>query len=273
VHDPERHVYHAMLGECAPEAALVGTDLAHLHLLASGPDLVGAEIELVSHEHRETRLREALAPLLSRYDFVVIDSPPSLGLLTLNGLVAADSVLIPMQCEYYALEGLARLLDTVERVRAINPALALEGIVLTMVDPRANLTKQVTAEVRTHFGDAVFQATIPRNVRLSEAPSHGKPILLYDIQSKGAIAYLRLAEELLERRPETRPPRKPPLLPVSAHAAAPEPAAPDAASASSAIATAGAPSTPESAPSTEAVPSSTDPDGVSIPSDPRQEIR
>ena len=216
VHGAERHVYHAMVGDCAPEAALLGTELAHLHLLASGPDLVGAEIELVSSEGRETRLRDALAPLLDGYDFVVIDCPPSLGLLTLNALVAADSVMIPMQCEYYALEGLARLLDTIERVRAINPALSLEGIVLTMVDPRANLTKQVTAEVRTHFGDAVFETTIPRNIRLSEAPSHGKPILLYDIQSKGAAAYLKLAEELLTRRPETGPARKPPLLPVAA---------------------------------------------------------
>jgi chromosome partitioning protein len=144
---------------------------------------------------------------------VLVDCPPSLGLLTLNALTAADAVLIPLQCEYYALEGLARLLDTIERVRvALNPRLETEGIVLTMVDRRANLTRQVEDEARRHFGRQVFETAIPRNVRLSEAPSHGKPILLYDIQSKGAVAYLRLAEELLARHP--RASRKPPLVPA-----------------------------------------------------------
>jgi chromosome partitioning protein len=216
IHGAAPHVYHALVGDCALLDALRPTELSHLHLAPAGPDLVGAEVELVGLEGRERRLRRALAPLRAEYDFVVIDCPPSLGLLTVNALVAADAVLIPLQCEYYALEGLARLLDTVERLRALNPGLALEGIVLTMVDLRANLTRQVADEVRRHFGEAVFETSVPRNVRLSEAPSHGKPILLYDIHSKGAVAYLRLAEELLRHHPELGPARKPPLLPPSA---------------------------------------------------------
>ncbi len=207
------HIYDALLGECALAKASLPTELPHLHVAPAGPDLVGAEIELVSLEGREARLRLAIEPVRPAYDFVLIDCPPSLGLLTLNALVAADAVLIPLQCEYYALEGLARLMETVDRVRGLNASLALEGILLTMVDLRANLTRQVSDEVRRHFGESVFDCVIPRNVRLSEAPSHGKPILLYDVQSKGAIAYLQLAEELLLRHPETGPARKPPLLP------------------------------------------------------------
>jgi chromosome partitioning protein len=215
-------VYDALAGERPILEIARATELSHLHLVASAPDLAGAEIELVAVERRERRLREALEPVRSRYDFILIDCPPSLGLLTLNALCAADSVLIPLQCEYYALEGLARLLDTLERVRGVlNPDLGVEGIVLTMVDRRANLNRQVEEEVRRHFGPArdargggVFETTIPRNVRLSEAPSHGKPILLYDLQSKGAVAHLQLAEELLARHP--RPQRKPPLLPIAA---------------------------------------------------------
>jgi len=218
--DPECQVYDALVQDVPLLDTIHATALSHLHLVPSGVDLAGAEIELVSMERRDQRLRDALDPFLESYDFIFIDCPPSLGLLTLNALVAAQSVLIPLQCEYYALEGLARLLATLDRVReALNPALVVEGVVLTMVDRRSNLTRQVEAEVRGHFGEAcdqaaggVFRTSIPRNVRLSEAPSHGKPILLYDIQSKGAASYLTLAEELLQRH--AAPPRKAPLLPI-----------------------------------------------------------
>ncbi len=197
---PEPHLYDALLGEASLRAITRATELPYLHVAPSGPDLVGAEIELVSLEGRESRLSRCLAAARDTYDFVLIDCPPSLGLLTVNALTAADSVLIPLQCEYYALEGLARLMDTVERVRgSLNPRLGLEGIVLTMVDLRANLTRQVSDEVRRHFGDRVYDTHIPRNVRLSEAPSHGKPALLYDVHSKGARSYLQLASELLKR--------------------------------------------------------------------------
>jgi chromosome partitioning protein len=215
VSDPSMQVYDVLSGNSTAAQALQATALPHLHVIAAGPDLAGAELELVSVEGREGLLRDALAPLLPHYDFVLIDCPPSLGLLTLNALVAANAVLIPLQCEYYALEGLARLLDTVERVRAsFNASLEREGIVLTMVDRRANLSQQVESDVRAHFGTggpgSVFSTVIPRNVRLSEAPSHGKPILLYDITSRGAAAYLQLAEELLRRH--ARPERKPPAI-------------------------------------------------------------
>jgi len=197
---PERHIYDALLGERVMKDVTIPTDLAFLQLVPSGPDLVGAEIELVSMPQRERRLELALADVREKYEIIVIDCPPSLGLLTLNALTAADAVIVPLQCEYYALEGLARLLETIDLVRAsLNPELVLEGIVGTMVDVRNSLGKQVLAEVRAHFGERVFQTVIPRNVRLSEAPSHGKPILLYDVRSRGAIAYLRLAEELLRR--------------------------------------------------------------------------
>jgi chromosome partitioning protein len=169
-------------------------------VVPAGRDLYGAEIELVSTQNRERQLERALADLRDDYEYVLIDCPPSLGLLTLNALSAADAVIIPLQCEYYALEGLTGLLETIELVRSqINPGLALDGIVLTMVDLRNNLNRQVSEEVRRHFGDSVFETVIPRNVRLSEAPSHGKPILLYDIHSKGAASYLQLAKELLHR--------------------------------------------------------------------------
>jgi chromosome partitioning protein len=212
---PRYQVYDVLAGVATAAGAIHPTALSHLHVLPAGPDLAGAEIELVSAEARESLLREALAPLLPHYDFILIDCPPSLGLLTLNALVAANAVLVPLQCEYYALEGLARLLGTIERVRAnLNSSLEREGILLTMVDRRANLSQQVESDARSHFGTGalggVFSAVIPRNVRLSEAPSHGKPILLYDISSRGAVAYLQLAEELLRRHP--RPSRKPPAL-------------------------------------------------------------
>jgi len=206
---PARQIYDALLGDCVMKDAILPTEFAHLQLIPSGQDLVGAEIELVGASDRERRLDRALADLREGYDVVLIDCPPSLGLLTVNALTAADAVLIPMQCEYYALEGLARLLETVERVRGgLNPRLELEGIILTMVDSRNNLSRQVEAEVRGHFGERVFETRIPRNVRLSEAPSHGKPILLYDIHSRGAAAYLQLAEELLKRLDGRNPKRE-----------------------------------------------------------------
>lgn len=198
--DPDRQIYDALIGDCGLKEVIVPTELATLQIAPAGPDLVGAEIELVSKIARERQLDQALSAVRGDYDAIFIDCPPSLGLLTLNALTAADAVVIPMQCEYYALEGLARLMDTVELVRgSVNPRLELMGIILTMVDMRNNLAKQVESEVRAHFGDKVFETSIPRNVRLSEAPSHGQPILLYDIHSRGAVAYLQLAEELLAR--------------------------------------------------------------------------
>jgi chromosome partitioning protein len=210
---PPLQIYDVLSGTCTALEAAHPTELSHLHVIPSGEDLSGAEIELVSAEERHARLRAGIEPVLGLYDYILIDCPPSLGLLTLNALVAATSVLIPLQGEYYALEGLARLQRTIERIRgAFHPTLTIEGIVLTMFDRRANLSRQVEEEVRTHFGDRVFASIIPRNVRLSEAPSHGKPILLYDIQSRGATAYLDLAREVLARHP--RPQRKPPQLPI-----------------------------------------------------------
>ncbi len=194
------HIYHALIGECELAAATHKTALDYLQIVPAGPDLVGAEIELVSFDARERRLADVLVSARTTYDIIVIDCPPSLGLLTLNALTAADSLVIPLQCEYYALEGLARLLETSDLVRErLNPALELEGVVLTMVDQRNNLSRQVEAEVRSHLGEKVYRTRIPRNVRLSEAPSHGMPIILYDIHSTGARAYLALADEILAR--------------------------------------------------------------------------
>jgi chromosome partitioning protein len=193
-------VYDLLLGDATLEQVTVETQLQFLRLVPSSTDLVGAEVELAAAPEREHRLAKALASARDAYRVVLIDTPPSLGLLTLNALVAADSVLVPLQCEYLALEGLAKLMQTVELVRAsLNPRLEIEGLVLTMYDVRNNLALQVAQETREHFGDRVFRTVIPRNVRLSEAPSHGKPALLYDINSKGALSYLQLAEELLER--------------------------------------------------------------------------
>jgi chromosome partitioning protein len=177
------------------------TFVPNLAIVAAEPDLAGAEIELVNVERREFRLRDALRSAgLDTYDYVLIDCPPSLGLLTLNGLVAADAVLVPLQCEFFALEGLSQLMRTVDRVRkALNPALQMQGIVLTMFDRRNNLSDLVAADARGFFGKQVYDTVIPRNIRVSEAPSHGKPVLLYDFRSPGAQAYLRLAQELLQR--------------------------------------------------------------------------
>ena len=193
-------VYHALLGETDIRAALRQTELPNLTVLPSDPDLVGAELELVSREHRESRLRTALEPLRADYEYILIDCPPSLGLLTINALVAADQVLVPLQCEYYALEGLGSLLRTIELIRGgLNRGLTLDGVVLTMFDARNNLARQVMKDVQGHLPGQVYDTVIPRNVRLSEAPSHGRPVILYDIESKGAQSYLALAAELLKR--------------------------------------------------------------------------
>jgi chromosome partitioning protein len=198
--ETENDVYQVMVGDSGLAEITHPTMLDFLSLVPASGDLVGAEIELATAEGRERILEGAVAKVRDAYRVVLIDTPPSLGLLTLNALVAADSVLVPLQCEYLALEGLAALMGTIERVRqALNPSLALEGLLLTMYDLRNNLSAQVAREAREHFGELVFKTPVPRNVRLSEAPSHGKPALLYDINSKGAMSYLQLAEELLER--------------------------------------------------------------------------
>ncbi len=200
-------VYDLLIGQPRLDDVIRKTDLGHLDLIPANGDLAGAEIELVPMAERERQLRGPLRAAAERYDYVLIDTPPSLGLLTLNALCAADSVLVPLQCEYYALEGLSALQRTIRLVADnLNPGLDIEGIVLCMVDSRQNLTEQVANEVRTHFEGKVFTTTIPRNVRLSEAPSFGKPILLYDIASKGAKSYLDLARELLARHASARHP-------------------------------------------------------------------
>ncbi|HXI56708.1 MAG TPA: AAA family ATPase [Polyangia bacterium] len=193
-------IYDVLVDERPVTEVIRKTELPTLDLIAATADLAGAEIELVSLPERETRLRGPLRAAARDYDYVIIDTPPSLGLLTLNALAAADSVLVPLQCEYYALEGLSDLQNTINLVgQSLNPGLTIEGIVLCMVDTRQNLTEQVASEVRTHFEGKVYATTVPRNVRLSEAPSFGKPIILYDISSKGAKSYLDLAREFLSR--------------------------------------------------------------------------
>jgi chromosome partitioning protein len=193
-------VYDVLINDASLEDVRRPTELRYLDIVPSHRDLVGAEIELVSLPHREARLRDRVAEIAPEYEYILLDCPPSLGLLTVNALVAAHSVLIPLQSEYYALEGLTELTRTVEAVRAgLNPALKVEGIVLTMFDPRNNLAHQVATDVREFFGPKVFDTVIPRNVRLSESPSHGKPILLYDIESRGCQSYLALARELIAR--------------------------------------------------------------------------
>lgn len=205
----KKHVYHALTGEDTLADVTLQTDLELLDLVPAHPDLTGAEVELVGLEDRHRRLLDALGPALRHYDYILIDCPPSLGMLTLNALVAARSVLVPLQCEYYALEGLSHLLSTIDRIRATyNPRLALEGILLCMYDKRMNLTRQVASEVREHFDGQVFETVIPRNVRLGESPSFGKPVLLYDIDSAGARGYLQLAQELLTRRGDNKKGRR-----------------------------------------------------------------
>jgi chromosome partitioning protein len=193
-------VYDVLLDSVDIRLVVQPTETPFLSLAPSSIDLVGAEVLLSGAENREARLKEALQGIRGEYDFLIVDCPPSLGLLTLNGLVAADEILIPIQCEYYALEGLGQLLKTVELVRSkLNPALKIGGIILTMFDVRLSLAKQVVEDIRQHFPDKVFETVIPRNVRLAEAPSFGKPVLLYDITSSGAQSYLKLAEEFLKR--------------------------------------------------------------------------
>ncbi len=192
--------YQVLIGEQPIGSAIVTTKVPHLSVVPASVDLSGAEIELVSADQREYRLRQALADAVLPYDYVLIDCPPSLGLLTLNALVAAQAVLVPLQCEFYALEGLSHLVRTIERVkRNLNPALEIQGVVLTMFDKRNNLSDLVAADVRGHFGDKVYDTVIPRNVRVSEAPSHGKPVLLYDFRCPGSQAYVHLAGEVLRR--------------------------------------------------------------------------
>jgi len=197
---PGGTIYEALLSDQPPESFLVATKVANLFAIPADRNLTGAEIEMVPLSDRERRLQRVLEPLRPRFDFMLIDCPPSLGLLTLNALVAADAVLIPLHCEYFALEGLADLVGTVRRVRGgLNPALDIEGVLLTMYDDRTNLGQLVARDVREFFKDKVFNTIIPRNVRLGEAPSHGTPGVLYDSKSRGAAAYVALAKEMLSR--------------------------------------------------------------------------
>jgi chromosome partitioning protein len=199
--DPERlSTYDLLAGSASLTDIVQPTALEGLWIVPASKNLIGANIELVSADQREFRLREAIAPHRQRYPFIVIDCPPALDLLTLNALAAVDSVLIPMQAEYFALEGISELLDTIARIReSMNPNLGVEGVVLTMYDERTNLAQAVAGELKAHFGDRLFETTIPRNVRLAEAPSYGKPALLYDPRSRGAESYIKLAKEILDR--------------------------------------------------------------------------
>jgi chromosome partitioning protein len=195
-----RTVYHLLLGLSHLGDIRVRSESGGYDLLPANRELAGAEVELVELEHREARLKEALARVETEYDYILIDCPPSLSLLTINGLVAAQAVVIPMQCEYYALEGLSDLVGTIKRVRAhMNPQLEIAGLVRTMYDPRNTLSQQVSQQLESHFGDKVYQTLVPRNVRLAEAPSYGTPAVVWDRTSKGAQAYLALAEEILSR--------------------------------------------------------------------------
>lgn len=196
----KKTVYEALLGQCALESVIEKPKQKKLSVAPADIRLAGAELELAQVDRREYRFRAALEPLKKDYDYILIDCPPSLGLLTINALTAAESVLIPIQCEYYALEGVTALMNTVQRVkRALNPGLEIEGVLLTMLDGRTNLGLQVVAEVKRHFKHQVFSTTVPRNVRLGEAPSHGLPIHLYDPRSTGAEAYMALAKEIIKK--------------------------------------------------------------------------
>jgi chromosome partitioning protein len=200
--DPDRlNTYNVLMGDCAAAEAVQPTESEGLSVLPAHKNLIGANVELVQAEEREFRLRKALDTLRNDYHFVVIDCPPALDLLTLNSLTAADSVLIPMQAEYFALEGITELLGTVDRIReSLNPSLEIEGVVLTMYDDRTNLAQQVTNDLKAFFADKLFTTTIPRNVRLAEAPSYGKPVLAYDPRSRGAESYIKLAKELMDKQ-------------------------------------------------------------------------
>jgi len=202
VKNPERiSIYDVMMGVATAEEALQLTELEQMWLIPSHKNLIGANLELVGAEKREYRLRDALESLRERFQYTVLDCPPALDLLTLNALVAADGVLIPMQAEYFALEGVSELLDTIDRIRVeLNPGLVVEGVVITMFDERTNLAQQVAEELKKYFGEKLLTTTIPRNIRLAEAPSHGQPALLYDVRSRGAESYIRLAKEILDRQ-------------------------------------------------------------------------
>ena len=193
-------LYQVLLGDADPLSAILHTEFEGLDLLPSDKNLVAANLDLVELENRESRLREALTPLRARYDFILIDCPPALDLLTVNALVAADSLLVPIQCEFFALEGISQLMDTVDRIReSFHTTLQIEGVLLTMYDERMNLTRQVEQDLREFFEHDVFKTVIPRSVRLAEAPSFGKPILAYDVRSRGAESYIQLAKEILAR--------------------------------------------------------------------------
>jgi len=195
----DTNLYNFYTGEITLEELIIDTALPYLQLVPASQDLIGAELELIGVQGKETLLRDGLQPLKNQYDYIIIDCPPALGLLTLNALVAAETVLVPVQCEFYALEGLGQLMRTVELVRdSFNERLELEGVLLTMVDMRNSLARQVASEVKKHFGEKVYTTYIPRNVTVSEAPSHGKPVMLYDVSSKGAQSYLALAQEVLQ---------------------------------------------------------------------------
>ena len=199
-HDRVINAYHVLIGQAQLLDAVHDTEIPGLKVMASGPDLYGAEIELVDANAREYRLREALVQTSGAYDYILIDCPPALSLLTINALVAAQAVLVPLQCEFFALEGISQLVKTINMIKqTLNPALELQGIVLTMHDKRNNLSDLVANDVRDHFGAKVYNTVIPRNIRVSEAPSHGKPVLLYDINCPGSKAYLNLAGELIQR--------------------------------------------------------------------------
>jgi chromosome partitioning protein len=198
---PDRpSLYHVLLGEAEIHAAIVKTELDGLDLLAADKNLIGANLELVPLPEREFRLRQKISQVKEEYSFIIIDCPPALDLLTLNALMAADSALIPIQCEFFALEGISELIATIDRIREmLQHPLQIEGILLTMFDDRTNLTRQVAADLREFFGNDVLQTVIPRSVRLAEAPSHGKPIVTYDVRSRGAESYIQLAKEILDR--------------------------------------------------------------------------
>ncbi len=196
----QHSIYDLLINEADPAALVVDTGHPYLHILPSTADLAGAELELAAAIGRELKLKQALETLHERYRYILIDCPPSLSLLTVNAMTAADTVLIPLQCEFYAMEGLSQILNTIRLVqKGLNPRIVIEGILLTMADARNRLSKDVEDEIRSHFPKETFETVIPRNVRLSEAPSHGKPIIYYDITSRGAVAYLQLARELIQR--------------------------------------------------------------------------
>jgi chromosome partitioning protein len=196
----ETSIYECMVDGADVKHAVIETEINYLSLIPSNIDLVGAELELINLENREEKMREALEPIRDDYDFIIVDCSPSLGLITVNAMTAADTIIIPVQCEYFALEGLGKLLNTIKIIQSrLNPELEIEGILLTMYDVRLRLSNQVVEEVRQHFQDIVFETIIPRNVKLSEAPSFGKPVLAHDANSTGAISYLNLAREIIDK--------------------------------------------------------------------------